>query len=378
VAFDKLARIPLLVMPLLLALVAAPVSLVFPQSNSLLAFHVLLFTLTVFACSLGDLVLLSALPRLGRSFGPPQPPVLLMSITRAIVALIIGALTRIGLPLTWAIGLNVAAQVAGTLLAIEAYWFGPYRLGVTYAALRSPKLNAAAPPLRLLHLADLHVERLTAREHKLIEQTNNLHPDAILFSGDFLNLSCVNDPRAQAECRAFLSQLHAPLGVYAVTGSIPVDTPAAVQAVLDGMPIRRLDDQRRTLSKDGQSLDVIGLTCTHHPEWDAPRLQSLEDGQRDRFNLLLYHTPDLAPEAAQLGVDLQLSGHTHGGQVRLPIIGALFTSSLYGKRFEMGKYKVGPMTLYVNRGIGMEGRGAPRVRFLCPPEIVLWEIGGMS
>jgi predicted MPP superfamily phosphohydrolase len=73
---------------------------------------------------------------------------------------------------------------------------------------------------------------------------------------------------------------------------------------------------------------------------------------------------------------LQLSGHTHGGQVRLPLFGALYAGSLYGKRFESGRRQVGEMTLYVTRGLGLEGKGAPRVRFLCPPEMILWEIGG--
>jgi hypothetical protein len=71
-----------------------------------------------------------------------------------------------------------------------------------------------------------------------------------------------------------------------------------------------------------------------------------------------------------------LSGHTHGGQVRIPGMGAVYPSSLYGKRFEAGRYLLDRMTLYVSRGIGMEGLGAPRVRFLCPPEITLWEISG--
>jgi uncharacterized protein len=71
---------------------------------------------------------------------------------------------------------------------------------------------------------------------------------------------------------------------------------------------------------------------------------------------------------------LQLSGHTHGGQVRLPFYGALFTASLYGKVFEAGRYKLKDLTLYITRGLGLEGAGAPRVRFLCPPEITLWEI----
>ena len=81
--------------------------------------------------------------------------------------------------------------------------------------------------------------------------------------------------------------------------------------------------------------------------------------------------PDLLPEASALGVDLVLSGHTHGGQWRLPGFGALLTNSRYGKRYEAGHYRQGDTHLIVSRGLGMEGFGMPRARFFCPPEVVL-------
>ena len=108
---------------------------------------------------------------------------------------------------------------------------------------------------------------------------------------------------------------------------------------------------------------------------DAPILANLSIPE-DFFTIFLYHSPDLAPNACQLGIDLQLSGHTHGGQVCLPLFGPFFTASLYGRRFQSGRYQIGPMTLYITRGLGMEGKAAPRVRFLCPPEIILWEVSG--
>jgi hypothetical protein len=80
--------------------------------------------------------------------------------------------------------------------------------------------------------------------------------------------------------------------------------------------------------------------------------------------------PDLLPEAAALGIDLVLSGHTHGGQWRLPGFGALLTNSRYGKRYEAGHYVQAGTHLYVSRGLGMEGFGTPRARFFCPPEVV--------
>jgi predicted MPP superfamily phosphohydrolase len=75
-------------------------------------------------------------------------------------------------------------------------------------------------------------------------------------------------------------------------------------------------------------------------------------------------------------VDLFLAGHTHGGQWRLPGFGAILTSSRFWKRYEGGAYREGGTQLYVSRGIGMEGFGAPRARFFCPPEVVAISLGG--
>jgi predicted MPP superfamily phosphohydrolase len=320
------------------------------------------FAAGLFAFFLGDWALISALPRAQKSFGPAKPPVLLLALLRAPFALLIGPVA-------------LAAQVIGTGLVVYGFWIEPHRVQLTRQTLHSPKWRPGLPLLRVLHLGDLHVERLTDRERQVVALAREAAPDLIVFSGDFLNLSNVYDPAAWEAVRAILIQLSAPLGVFTVSGSPPVDEPEVLPQLLRGLPIRWLQDEKVTLDHHGQAFDLIGLNCTHKPFEEAPRLAALLDHDPQRFRLLLYHTPDLAPDAADLGLDLQLSGHTHGGQVRLPGWGALYAASLYGKRFEAGRKQVGGLTLYVTRGIGLEGEGAPRVRFLCPPEVILWEIG---
>jgi hypothetical protein len=96
------------------------------------------------------------------------------------------------------------------------------------------------------------------------------------------------------------------------------------------------------------------------------------------MHILLYHSPELMPLVQQYPVDLYLCGHTHGGQVRFPFYGALITSSSLGKRYEMGPYVEQGTTLYISRGIGLEGLSAPRIRLLCPPEIILFTLSGKS
>jgi predicted MPP superfamily phosphohydrolase len=314
---------------------------------------------------LSDWALLAALPRAGRSFGPARPTTLLLAFMRLPFALLPPPLA-------------LAAQAAGTLLVVYGFWIEPHRLSVTQQSLHTAKLPPGRP-LRLLHLGDLHAEiGFTEREAQLLEHVRACQPDLILFSGDFLNLSYLRDRRAWEVARRVLRELEAPLGVFAVSGSPAVDLPEVLEEMLAGLDnLRWLRDEKVTLEHDGRAFDVVGLHCTHKPFIDGPRLQTLlGEDPPERFTVLLYHTPDLAPEAADAGVDLQLSGHTHGGQVRFPLYGALYAASLYGKRYEMGRRREGDLTVYVTRGIGLEGKAAPRVRVLCAPEIILWEIHG--
>jgi predicted MPP superfamily phosphohydrolase len=322
-----------------------------------------------------DWAMLAGLHWTRRSFGPVKPPLLALAALRAAIAALLAIPGHDWLALGTMAGLSA--------LAWYATWIEPLAIGVTERTLAFPQWPARVPPLRLLHLSDLHLERIGRREERLNEMIRSLAPDLICFSGDLLSLSFNADPTAIAHARSCISEWRAPLGVYAVSGSPLVDLPESAQAILGSLPhLRWLQDEAITIEPDGRALTLVGLTCTHLPAVDGPKLISaLEEVPRGDPIILIYHTPDLAPEAAAAGVDLQLSGHTHGGQIRLPFYGAVITSSIHRKRFEMGEYHLprggrSPMILYVSRGIGMEGGVAPRARLLSRPEIILWTIKG--
>ncbi len=330
---------------------------------------------------------LTLLPKLERSFGPVTPPLLALALGHTAIVFALGliwptshaspgvsAAAWSGLVMSGALNLAVSAAF------LYATWVEPFRIGVTQAQLHSPKLNGPTP-LRLLQLSDLHVERVTPRERTLLRLVEDLAPDVIVITGDYLNLSYVHDPQAQADAHDLLARLCeiARGPIYAITGSPPVDFHNVVPAIFRDLPITWLMDAIEEVHINGHTVRLVGVRCTRERSRDVPRLRGLLDGSSEHpFTLLLYHSPDLMPEAVELGVDLYLCGHTHGGQIRLPFFGAIITSSDFWKRYEMGRYEEGKTTLYVSRGLGMEGFGAPRARFLAPPEIVMWTLSGQA
>jgi predicted MPP superfamily phosphohydrolase len=333
-----------------------------------------------------DWALLAALPRLDLSFGPLTFPLIAITGVRLAVFTIVALLLYL-----WGKSLNRPSRLTGmkkllnaglvclwlanlVLLAaeVDGLYIEPFDLRTTELQLSGPS-KPSGEPLRILHLTDLHIERITRRELDLIQQVKTLQPDLILLTGDYANVDYVGDAHTLRDTRTVLAQLSAPYGVYAVIGS--VDGPNVMEKVFGGLPITVLDDQVHKLQIGQQEIDLVGVS-NFGPTRDAQMLSALMDQvPQAAYSILLYHTPDLIEVADRLQIDLYLAGHTHGGQVRLPLWGAIITMSSFGKRYESGLYQLNPTTLYVSRGIGLEGLSLPRVRFLCPPEIVMIELG---
>jgi hypothetical protein len=348
--------------------------------------------------ALSDWLLLWWLPKSGRSFGPIGPQLFVKTVPRAGVAILVALVALIWSnlqspisnlqypegtmsPITnyqaW-LGLLLLLQLSGAAIYFWGTLREPFALATTHLSIQSPGLPDHEPPIRLLHLSDLHVERLTPREAKLLELIEQAQPDLIVITGDFLNLSYVDDPTARTEVRKVLTKINAPYGVYATLGSPPVDRRRTTPSLFEGTAIRLLRDEVAVLQfADGRTLSLLGMDCDHDLEGDARVFKELVKlAPPDSARVLLYHSPELMPVVQHYPVDLYLCGHTHGGQVRVPFYGALLTSSALGKRYEMGCYVEQDTTLYISRGIGLEGLSAPRMRLLCPPEIILFTLSG--
>ncbi len=255
-----------------------------------------------------------------------------------------------------------ALAVTGILCLLYGHFIEPYRLEVNAMTIHTPKLRTAS--FRIVQISDLHCDSKPHNEERTVRIVNQLKPDIVVLTGD-----CLNRASAMPRLQEMLRRLEAPLGELAVKGSFEIGRWPGLD-LLANTRFRWLDQDTVAVSKGDDVIDISGLSLDR-PQASRDLLQRIN---RDHFNIFLFHTPDLIEDIRGLGVDLYLCGHTHGGQVALPLYGALITLSKFGKKYESGRYESDGTMLYVNRGLGLEPSPAPQVRFFARPEIAVFDI----
>jgi uncharacterized protein len=210
-----------------------------------------------------------------------------------------------------------------------------------------------------------------------IPLVNDLRPDLVVLTGDFVSILPVGDDAegafAAEPCARLLRQMTAPYGLWAVLGNHDFFTdPEHVTRALQAEGIHVLSNQSATIERDGTRFWLAGVYDVISGRADLA--QTLHGVPAGEAVVLLAHEPDFADEVARFPVDLQLSGHSHGGQVRIPLLPPLYLPEL-AKKYVWGTYRVGGLTLYTNAGLGTVD--IP-VRLNCPPEITLLGIRRLS
>jgi hypothetical protein len=225
------------------------------------------------------------------------------------------------------------------------------------------RLSAAHDGLKIVQLTDLHHSLFTPLEEiqRAVHMANHLRPDVVALTGDYVTLSPVFIwPVARA-----LGKLRARLGVFAILGNhdFRVD-PEEITRALRAQRIRVLRNSHHALRSRGGNLWMVGVDDLW---WEAADLRAAMRAIPARDpTVLLCHNPLGIHMASEHGVDLVLSGHTHGGQVRLPVVGSVYGRSKLGERFVEGWNRLNGTQIYVSRGIG---KVLVPIRFGCPPEI---------
>lgn len=272
--------------------------------------------------------------------------------------------------------IGIGILVGGTtvlLCFLYALFIEPYWLDVTHIELESEKIPANIKRIRIAHISDIHSDQNARLEGTLPSVISSTNPDIIVLTGD-----CINSPEGLPVFRKFIVETSKIAPTFVVKGnwdawywnkldlfggSTAIQLNGSQDITPKGLPIKITGFPVST----GRDPNPVGGI-------DAVEKVLSKAEYEKKFSILLYHYPDLIEEAAKHKVDLYCAGHTHGGQVRLPFYGALITLSKFGKRYEAGLYHVQRTTLNVNRGLGMEGSIAPRIRFLCRPELTIIDV----
>jgi predicted MPP superfamily phosphohydrolase len=250
---------------------------------------------------------------------------------------------------------------------------------VTHPRIALARLPKGFQGFRIVLLSDFHISPfMTADEiRRCVTIANGLKADLVALTGDYV----ADDPAAQGEVVQALAGLRAPYGVFGCLGNheIYTETEDSITRLFAAAGIRILRQQRTPIESHGDVLNLIGV------DYQQLRLSRDHDGHLvDRYlegseklvmpdvvNILLSHNPNSFDRAAELGIDLTLAGHSHGGQLALSFINRSLALVYPETPYVSGRYEKRGSQLYVNRGIGTTG---PPIRLGARPEITLLEL----
>jgi uncharacterized protein len=259
------------------------------------------------------------------------------------------------------------------VLGLDAFWWEPSSLKLARYDVTADAL--ALKGLKIAVISDLHGGApfiTTEKIDQVVAMTNAAHPDLVLLTGDYVIQNVVGGHRMPiATIVAQLKPLTAPLGVYAVLGNHDNwDDAGRITRAFEQGGIPVLENSAVQFKRGGAIITLIGVG--DHYSGGSNVAQAMTGVPADAQALCFTHSPDVFPDLPK-SCALTIAGHTHGGQVWLPVLGriAVARQSLYGQRYAIGVIRENGKTLFVSPGIGTS---ALPVRFMVPPEVSLVSI----
>lgn len=259
---------------------------------------------------------------------------------------------------------------AGSGQAAYSSFIAPFRYDIVEQRISLPRLGPGLDGLRAVQISDLHIGDWFTRGHleRVVDLIAAQKPDLVFITGDFL-VRGGNHAQALADLQDPLQTLASNFPVYSVMGNHDfydqADRP--LRKMLKEIGIFDVTNRMEIYTRGGDDLHVAGIGTILTGDMNLALVDAYVP--KDSAAVVLAHEPDIAPYLWALKkFGLQISGHSHGGQVRLPFIGPLGLPNL-GKRFPAGYYKLKDYQLYTNRGVGMT---YVPIRLNCPPEITVF------
>lgn len=237
-----------------------------------------------------------------------------------------------------------------------------------------PNWNKNLNNYKIAVISDLHIGQGKINLKKLkqiVDMTNSTTPDLIVILGDFESRNISQNQPPLNNTAKILKTLKAKNGVIAILGNHDYEPVETIRELLKKSNIKLLENDSIYLSHNGQNIRIIGFKDLWHHELAPENIISKQN--KNIPTIVLCHNPDIFPEIPE-NISLTLSGHTHGGEIYIPVLGAPFVPSKFGQRFRKGYIIENNKHLFVTSGIGT----LSVFRFLNPPEIVLLTINSQT
>jgi len=253
---------------------------------------------------------------------------------------------------------------------VYSYLYEPNNLKVEHWIVYLP---GKPPAIRLINLSDIQTCYFGRREKKLIEILKNYDADVIALTGDYCDNQKEDAPHSTDSLAKILQSLKAKYYMLAIRGNIEGNKEAFIDFFSD-FGVTTLCDQSVILEKDNRKLQIIGMDYTgFQNRW---KNQAKMTADCSLPTIILAHVADIGLVRNPCPNSFMISGHTHGGQIRVPIIGTFASATLIERKKPYGMFKIinDGTLLYISRGVGLENWYAPKARTLCPPEITIIDI----
>lgn len=211
--------------------------------------------------------------------------------------------------------------------------------------------------IKIVHFSDLHYNRAISlgKVKKIVEEINLINPDIVVFTGDLIDKDVSLDKDDYSDLTTLLSNIKAKYGKYSVLGNHDYDSMDEIIKVYSNSGFKYLDNDYDIIySKDNEEIFIGGVnTVSYHMDDIDKTMEELKEDNNIDYKIVLVHEPDISDKIVEdYSVNLILAGHSHNGQIRLPIIGPIYTPP-YSKKYYDNYYDISGTSLYISSGIGV-------------------------
>ena len=262
-------------------------------------------------------------------------------------------------------------------IGIYATFVEPYRLQLETADVPVLSMRAGKTPIRIGVLADIQINHVSDYEREAVHRLMAERPDLILIPGDIFQASMEQFESEERALRDLFQRLNAPAGVFLVLGDVDWSMDV-VRRILEGSRVKVLFNESTSVRFADRTIVIGGVELKYDSDAARRLVHEMEESPGDDdVRILLTHRPDVALGLrSRSRIDLVVAGHTHGGQVVVPFLGPPMTLSQVPRHIAAGGlHRIKESMIYISRGVGCEHGQAPRIRFLCPPEISVLTVG---